>query len=374
MLKVLLELAKKLMDNGELVSFGYPVGSQINIFEYKTKEGISVLDKFYDGSRSDAILEMLDSGLCYVEYPSSRWSNGEQVVSYDKYLATRSESLIRAWLGVEVLPERYTRNFGKVVEKGYSFIVKPVMGNGKDKPNKITVPTKPINLEDEKLRIYPVPVLVYLFKKVSKMAEDGLIQFEYLKDNRTKRVLNSTTSREILDKIYNNEKHIDMMLESVTKDITKSNTLERGYVRVIEADSSKYDTGVRALNLARVYNVKPLDFKDLDLTYINVDLNSVVGDFSVILRKLTKSQLLEVAKALESWKYRYQGGYSVHDLESWVVGKEALHSTTFRKDLYDLMVSLPHLFNLESIKEVEVKSETVQDDLEVFEDDFSIFD
>lgn len=38
---------------------------------------------------------------------------------------------MKAWLGVDVLPDRYIKNFGKIVEQGYSFIVKPTMGNGK---------------------------------------------------------------------------------------------------------------------------------------------------------------------------------------------------------------------------------------------------
>lgn len=166
-----------------------------------------------------------------------------------------------------------------------------------------------------------------------------------------------------------------MMLSTVTKEITTSNTLERGYVRVIEADSSKYDTGVRALNLARVYSIKELDFEDLDLTYVDVDLNSVTSNFSMGIRKLSKTKVQEVAKALSNWKYKYQGGYSIYDLESWVVGKEAVHSTTFRKDLYDLMVSLPHLFNLEV---EEVAKEEVKEglnELDFVEDsDFSLFD
>lgn len=90
MVEKILELAKRLLDKGELVSFGTPLGTQIDVFNFKTKDGLTVLDKFYEGSKANAIEDLLNNGLCYVEYPTSRWANGEQVVS-----------LISIWLLVQ---------------------------------------------------------------------------------------------------------------------------------------------------------------------------------------------------------------------------------------------------------------------------------
>jgi hypothetical protein len=376
---MLINLANKLIENNKLVSFGSPMGSQVDIFEVRTKSGKRVLDEFYDGSRFKAFEDLLNNDICYIEYPTSRWTNDGEVSTYDKYMATRSEEIMKKWLGVEELQSRYIKNFSKLTEIGYSYIVKPVQGNGKDKLNKISVPQKPINLEDNKIRIYPLKILGSLFNKFNSMSKDGLVSVSYLKDNKTKRVLNSTMSEEILMKIYNNKDHVDMMLSTATTDLQKATaTLERGYVRVVEADSSKYDSGVRALNLARVFEITPIKFEDLDLSYIDVDLDSVISNFSKALRTLNQTELQNLAKVLSSgWKYKYEGGYTVYDIESWVFGKSAIHTTSFNKDLHDLMVSLPNLFKGYTGSRLEsVTKPSISNELEEVgeEDDFSIFD
>ena len=374
MVGVILETAKNLIDDEKLVSFGSSLGEQVDVLNVELEDGKTILNEFYNGSKAKAFEDLLNNGLCYVEVPSSRWNNGEQVLSYDKYLATRSEDVMKSWLGVDELAERYTRNFGKIVEEGYSFIVKPVMGKGEDKPRRVSVPTKPVELKNEYFRLYPVPVIVYLFTKLHKLSENGLIRVEYMKDNRTKRVINMTSSRKILENIYNSKEHVDLMLGDVTEDLRVSSTLERGYARVAEADSSKYDLGVRALNLARICNYCNIDINDLDLTYIDVNLDDVTAKFSLEVRKMNPTQLQGVANAMKGWKYPYSGGYAVHDLESFVLAKESIHTTTFRKDLWDLMVSLPQYFNLEEKDKVECAKEK-EDDLDfLVEDDFSLFE
>lgn len=377
---IITDLSKELIKRGNLVSFGNALENQIDIFDYKTKNGQTVLQRLYEGSKYNAFEDILNNGLCYVEYPTSRWQGGELIVTYDKYLATRSVSLMVKWLGLAdelELPERYTKNLSKTTEKGYCYIIKPTLGNGKDKPNKITVPTKPVNLEDPKLRIYPVEVLNALFERVKSMSENGIVQLEYLKDNRTKRVLNTTTSSEILNKIYSEEEHVSMMLSGVTENFLTSSTLGRGYVRVIEADSSRYDQGVRSLNLARVVGVKEVDFSELDLSYVSVDLRNVVASFGVCIRNLNQNDLKLLYETIKGWEYQYEGGYSIYDLESWAIGKEAVHSTTFQRALHDFMVTNERFFsgyNGDGVLTTEKDTQEENKNLFELEEDFSLFD
>lgn len=371
--KVMIEAGKKLIDSKTPISFGNPLEGQVDIFEYELSNGKTFLEHFYEGDRYLAFKDLLENGLCYVEYPTRRWDYGKEVISFDKYLATRSERVMKVWLGGTELAPRYTKNLNKMTEEGYLYIVKPRMGNFKDKPNKITVPTKPINLRDEKLRIYPIQLLVYLFNKLKEESEKSILEVTYLKDNHTKRVIYTTRSRCILEEIYSAD-HVDVMLGGVTNDLTQSTSLERGWIRVAEVGSSKLETGLKAINLARVMSWKEIPIEEMDLSYVDVDLEGIVNKFCNALRDLSKSQFNDLCGVLSDWKYSYKGGYVIHDVETWVFGKEALHTVTFQKDLYDLMISLPDFFKMNEEEEnIHIEeSNDIQEDLE--EEDFSFFD
>lgn len=371
--KNLMGIAKNLVNEGNLIAFGKPLEGQIDIFQEKI-DGIPILEKFYNNSLADAYLDLLNNALCYVEVPDRKWTGDMNTLTYDKYLATRSREVLKTWLGETILTDRYENQINKVCEVESTFLLKPY--KTKDGVYKVTVPKTPVKLND-KLRIYPISVLNTFFKKINELSSEKILQITYQKDNRTKRVIQTTRSKEILSKIYESQDHINMVLGSITKDFASSDAISRGYIKVVEANASKFDTGVRAVNLARLLEVKEIAFEDLDLSYININLDRVVDEVNSYILNFNQQGFIDFSNVLRKWKYKYEGGYSAHALTSFLVGCDAIHTTTFKKDLFDLVSTLPQLFNGIEIKLSAVQPEETKSidlNLTTEEDDFSIFD
>ena len=142
--------------------------------------------------------------------------------------------------------------------------------------------------------------MMYAFVEGAKtVMQDNIVEFSFMKDNGTVRVLPTTLSEDILRQYYDNNNYIAIMLAGVDINTVQqggmmlSSKMNRGYIKVPEVGASIYDgTGVRSLNLARLLSARIVD--KVDKSFINVDLNSVVANFGECIDYLLKTNISEV--------------------------------------------------------------------------------
>lgn len=146
--------------------------------------------------------------------------------------------------------------------------------------------------------------------------------------------------------------------------------LTRGYIRVPEFGGSKFDNPLRSINYSRIVsiNTDPV----VDLSYIDVDLSKVEGNFTnYILRNPNElGNIIGVLQGFGLWteedskKYRMD---NMSDMLRWVEDKKFLYSTVFVRNLYLVSETL----GINSVKD-ESKVEDM-DDLLIDDDVDDIF-
>lgn len=300
---------------------------------------------------------LLSSCLCYIEIPKYITKEGVAQQSYDKFLVTRNASVMGSWMGMSA-EEMQVKYGAKVTSNIYELtsgevkFVKCVTGA---KGNSITVPRNSFSV-DKITTCVPLFMLHAFMKGLEPYHMDGILEFVYLKDNNTTRELATTTSNAILMDYYKDQMRVDMMLNATDVNTTKIGGMEmsskqhRGYVKVPELGLSKYDAaGVRALNLARILTVKKVD--EVDRSYIDVDLDSCVGNFYDSLDYLVShfpeklgivyAQLCGSAGSVPADASQATVLDAIH---KFVDMRNILLSTTFHKALHKYMLSNPDLF------------------------------
>ena len=132
-----------------------------------------------------------------------------------------------------------------------------------------------------------------------------------------------------------------------------STRMNRGYIKVPELGASIYDaSGVRSLNVARILKAEVVD--DIDSSFINVDLGSVVANFEDCCDYLVKNNMLNELYAM--YKELTGADYDVANISSGVVCSTAVKdyvqnrsvwlSTSYHRDLHRFMVLHPEWFPL----------------------------
>ena len=128
-----------------------------------------------------------------------------------------------------------------------------------------------------------------------------------------------------------------------------SSHVNRGYIKVPEIGASKYDaTGVRSLNIARIVGMKIID--EVDRTFINVDLNSVIYNFENAIDYIASkesSYLKDIYVALTDEQPESDStAQLVQSLKDYAETRGALLSTTFYRALHLFMIKNPLWFPL----------------------------
>ena len=224
--------------------------------------------------------------------------------------------------------------------------------------------------------------MLYAFTEGFKtILQDNIIEFTYLKDGGQERVLNSTLNEAIIMNYYNDNNYLNSVLQGV--DINSvdqggmklSQHVNRGYIKVPELGASKYDSGVRSLNIARILDMKVV--KEVDRSFINVDLNNVIANFEEALNFIAirnASVLPDIFTALVKEDPPSQDtAILVNAIMRYVNDNHMFLSTTFDRSLHKFMISNTTWFPLYtgvrpedgiSLRSVENYGITVGDDID----------
>ena len=359
---------KEESENGllDIAEFQGMLGGTDNIFNEVAKERMMQLqgqDVYFGEDVMVDIKEtmfydyLLSSSICYIEFTKLATNkSGVQYVKYEKFLATRNTDLIANWLGISK-DEAYSK-YAERVESNYSNlwcnslrVAKLVYKNDE---HSVSIPRNPIQVMS--IRCVPLFCLNAFMLGVSQFIKTGILKFTYYKDNGTLRELTTTLNNDIYMKFYKdtnwtrnvmNNCGYYSMLERGQK---VSKELSRGYVRLPELGASKYDlSGNRTVNLGRIVKIEKLEEKDVDTSYINVDLNSATKNFIMCVDYLVKAlpqEIKPMAIALTNGTFAENATVSNIQvaIESWVLEQEAILTTQFRRALHKFMVSNPLWF------------------------------
>ena len=298
---------------------------------------------------------LLATSICYCEVEKWKTTNGVASKTYDKFLCTRNPAIMGAWMGMSPaeMQAKYSRRIQVDNADLNEGVLRYVKLQSSAKGNSITVPRNFASFEN--MRCVPLFMLYAWVTGAKEVMKNNIVKFTFLKDNHTERELCTTLSEDIVRKYYTDNLFISTMLSGVDIDSNQqggmnlSSKIHRGYIKLPELGSSIYDSsGTRSLNLARILKAEVVD--DIDTTFINVSLSSVVANFknhidSLVVKMPTAlSELYNKLTATET----YTGGESsasiVESLYKYVDDNEMILSTSFQRQLHLFMVENPQWF------------------------------
>lgn len=298
---------------------------------------------------------LMTMSICYVEVPKYTTKNGMATHTYDKFFVTRNPKLMATWVGGDSM-ECQAKYSSKIQANQLDFNnneIKFVKLNTSGKGNSITVPRSSFKVE--KMTCIPLYMLYAFIEGFKPVIHNNIVNFSYLKDNDTVRELNTTTNENIIRQYYTDNFFIHNMINNIDINSVKqggmmlSSKMNRGYIKLPEIGGSIYDaTGVRSLNVARILQAKIV--KDVDRTYINVDINSVVQNFKDSVEYLIKKNpavLRDVYKSLtETEPSSNEVALIADELYKFVDSRSAILSTTFHRQLHLFLITNPEWFPL----------------------------
>lgn len=297
---------------------------------------------------------LMCSSICYVEVEKWRTEYGKATPTYDKMLVTRNPAIMAAWMGVtpQEMKAKYSRRISYDGNELTNGIVRYVKLNTSAKGNSISAPRSFVSVD--KMKCVPLYMLHAWFTGVRQVLNDNIVKFTFLKDNHTERELCTTLSESIIRKYYSDNNYIAGMLSGIDIDSQQqggmylSSKIHRGYVKVPELGASIYDSGTRSLNLARVLKAEIVD--DIDTTFINVSIDSVLDNFRQnidYVREHMPNELRNIYVALTNDNEVDESANPlslIPKLEKYVSDKDVLLSTSFRRWLHMFLVGNPQWF------------------------------
>ena len=205
--------------------------------------------------------------ICYVEVSKYTTKNDVKQHTYDKFLCTKNPKIIQKLLNEHGEPtslEEINKKFAVQLAPSDNDDFWCVRLNLTGK----RIVTKPRKAYDaSKIRVTPVFMINSYLKGIIENMKTKILEFTYLKDNDTERVLVTTLNKGVLEKFYNRQ-----YMESVQLQVDLVTKLNRGYIRVPELGASIYDSGTRSINVARITKIRELQESEVNTDFINVDL------------------------------------------------------------------------------------------------------
>ena len=329
----------------EIADFRQGLYKNIGVYLDKTND-VHKKFLFYD--------YLLTVAICYVEVPRFITKNGYAQQSYDKFFATRNPELMATWMGREAseMQVKYSAqiqlNQSSVVEKELR-CVKLVKNS---KGNKITVPKKAMPIE--KMKCIPLFMLDALVKGVQPHLYSNIVEFTFIKDNGTVRIVPATLSESILMDYYHDNNLVAQLLAGADLDkvqqgaITMSSTMARCFFKVPEVGLSRYDvTGTRSIDVARLLNIRIVN--EVSRYFIDADIDSVVDNFKELIeQKMIRHQedlpLIYKDMTGEEPLPNMTTTDFITALYNDVDKKNTIQSTTYRQSLHIYMITHPQYF------------------------------
>ena len=320
----------------------------------------------YDDNVNKALFYdyLLSVSLCYVEIPKWITKNGIPQKTYDKFLATRNPAIMSAWMGFSV-NEMQAKYSTRIQQSNVDFIsgeLRVAKLTSSAKGNSISIPRN--NLPVEEITCMPLFMLYAMTNGFYGVLKENIVKFTYLKDNETVRELPSTVNFEILMSYYSDNSFISAMLGGVDVFSTDqggmllSSKQSRGYIKLPELGCSKYDySGVRSLNISRLLRMEIIP--EVDRTFIDVDLNSVVDTFKSSLDGLLVSNPDAISRVYTDLNIEEESPADtstislVDKIKSYVDTCNIVLTTSFKRALHIFMIQHPDIFPLYTGKPVE---------------------
>lgn len=300
---------------------------------------------------------LMATSICYCEVEKWKTTNGVASKTYDKFLCTRNPAIMGAWMGMSPaeMQAKYSRRIQVDTADLNEGVLRYVKLLSSAKGNSISVPRTFASYEN--MRCVPLFMLYAWITGAKDVMQNNIVKFTFLKDNHTERELCTTLSEDIIRKYYKDNLFISTMLSGVDIDSNQqggmnlSSKVHRGYIKLPELGSSIYDsTGTRSLNLARILKAEVVD--EIDTTFINVSLSSVVENFKNHIDYVAQNQPTSLAEiynklsATEKFIGEESSASIVNALYSYVDENEMLLSTSYQRQLHLFMISNPQWFTM----------------------------
>lgn len=294
---------------------------------------------------------LLSVSVCYIEIPKYIKRGDSMAKSYDKFIATKNMDLMADWVGKNTFEIEGKYSVGSDAFDLVQNTVRLIKLTTKQNENRLSKPRDAVYTGD--MSVLPLFMVNAFMDGVHEKLKSGIVRFVYAKDNGVVRELVSTCNRELLEKVYKESGFVDKMLSPVLNDDgTLCRKQDRGYVRLPEFGSSMYDeTGVRAVNINRILACNEMAVTDVDLSYINVDLDGVLDAFKEGLQRVYGSSPQEMKQfymevlgeepadfGIETYLKCYEGIVQYVDTVSIAM------TTQFNKALHKFMITHPQWY------------------------------
>lgn len=363
----------------DLITFGGFDNSSITLLDDVVNERISSLStsgigfsEVTDDLKKTLFYQyLITMSVCYVEVECWKTRNGSSTPSYDKFLVTRNPALMSAWMGIPQA-EAQAKYCKRIAPSSFELsegTLRFVKLNQSTKGNSITVPRVVYNTKN--MKCVPLFMLYAFTEGFKTKLSNGILEFTFLKDNHIERKLCTTLDRSILSEFYNDNTFIDAMLGGTDINTVNqggmmlSSKQHRGYIKVPELGASIYDsTGTRSLNLSRILAIREISKDDVDTTFIDISLDSVVKNFEESLEYCATKQGIESVRDLYNALLGTEPDSEstlatlISEINNSVQTNELLLSTTYDRQLHMFMVEHPQWFPLYTGKPVRSKVET----------------
>lgn len=311
---------------------------------------------------------LLAECVCYVEVPKYTRKDGRPTPSFDKFFATKNPRLMALWINedINLVTRKYAHRCKTTAVELMNNELRVAKLNKGTKGTSITIPRN--SLDASKITVTPLFCMNAFIKGFYESLSNSILEFTFMKDNGTERVLASTISKEIMYDYYNDHDFVSRALHGVdifsekVGGMTLGSKLGRGYIKVPELGSSRYDsTGTRSVNIARLLKIQKLE--EVSREFIDVDLSSVQLAFENGLNVLTvkhPEHLVRLAGIVGTEDL--SGGET--DVQLSQIIKRTVDtnctilSTTYLRELHRIMTKHPEMFPLYTGKPLDIVSET----------------
>ena len=357
--KVITNAVKGTVSNGNWFAFCKKMSdSQVDIMSIKNSDGVS-FGTFLANEYSESMYRigvykyLMVEFLCYYEAPTvirMRDTNAAKS-SYNKAIVTSNISVIAEWLGVSIDEARAKYGYrvdDALLDNDSVDFPYVKLYTAKDGTRKVTNPRKDLDLSIAGTRVIPMFALKEGVDALFELASQDFYDVDFLKDGGASRTINITFNLGKLRSVYQDEGKLrEQYAQQYKGEFMESKNLERGYIRVIEVGTNIDNGATRSINYARITGFRKAA---PDLTYLNIDLESVVDTFKECLEgsKYNVSEIVEMLDMFNVGDDRNYGGKPIKnmmELINWVDSKAMLLSTPFIKQLSLFMIGNPQWFD-----------------------------
>ena len=277
---------------------------------------------------------LLKTSICYVEYTGYNGQLKKSLMCSNINIIKECNSLH----GVVFTESRNVSNFnGTHVNGEPNKLIKALKINKK----LLTEPKVPMYLKNAVIRVVPIGKMYESAQRI--LNDKRIMRYTYFKDNGSERTLVTTCDRTILLRHYTSEKSSEM-LDSTC--ISVDTLINRGYIKVLELGASKYDSGVRALNIAKIKSYEEITDDEVDYRFVDVDFSTIVDTFKFHIERQSDIELLNnVNKDLNpDAKESTSKPYILNALFQVVDSNVVYGSTQYLRELYLYMADHPNIF------------------------------